>query len=83
MKRLTIESPAVYRIRVQGVLDQSSTDHLQAMEIFVENDGREQSVTVLTSRLSDQAALLGALTTLYNVFHLPLLSVECLAIGGE
>ena len=80
---LALNSSAVYRICVQGTLDQSCRDHLQVMTLLYERDESGQPITILTSQLSDQAALIGILTTLYNIYHLPLLSVECISIGGK
>jgi hypothetical protein len=40
-------------------------------------------VTTLVGRLSDQAALMGVLDTLYNYYRCPLLSVECLGEIGD
>jgi hypothetical protein len=80
---LALDSSVVYRICVQGTLDQNCRDHLQVMMLSNEHDESGQPVTILTSQLSDQAALLGVLSTLYNFYHLPLLSVECVSIGGK
>ena len=80
---LALDSSAVYRICVQGTLDQNFRDQLQVMTLLYEHDESGQPVTILTSQLLDQAALLGVLSTLYNFYHLPLLSVECVSIGGK
>ncbi len=80
---LALDSSAVYRICVQGTLGQNCRDHLQVTTLEYEHDEGGQSVTILTSQLPDQAALIGALSTLYNFYHLPLLSVECVSIGGK
>lgn len=83
MKRLTLDSSAVYRICVQGTLDRNCRDHLQTMMIFTEYDKSGYPVTILTGQLLDQAMLLGVLATLYNFYNLPLLSVECVSISGK
>ena len=70
--------PATYRIRVQGYLDQSWFDRLGGLTITTTEQEDEAPVTTLVGDLSDQAALLGVLNTLYDYYHAPLLSVEFL-----
>lgn len=81
MKRLTLDSSAVYRINVQGTLGEDCRDHMQDMKIINEHDESGHPVTILTGQLVDQAMLLGVLTTLYHFYRLPLLSVECVSIS--
>jgi hypothetical protein len=45
------------------------------MTIEIDDEAGQQSVTTLTGQLQDQAALIGALTRLYDM-RLPILSVE-------
>jgi hypothetical protein len=70
-----IETPATYRIRVQGRLDQSWSDQLNGMAITQSEASVKPPVVILFGHLRDQAALLGVLNNLYEL-HLPLLSVE-------
>jgi hypothetical protein len=71
---LKLETPATYRIRVQGRLDKNWSDRLGGMAIT--GTTRDNlPVTFLIGHLTDQAALSGVLNTLYEL-HLPLLSVE-------
>jgi len=72
---LKLETPATYRIRVQGLLDPSWSDRLCGMAISRVTGESKAPVTMLVGHLTDQAALSGVLTALYNL-HLPLLSVE-------
>ena len=74
-KELKLETPATYRIRVQGNLDNSWVDRLGGMAITVDKSLDKPSVTILEGLLPDQAALSGILNTLYEL-HLPLISVE-------
>ena len=74
-KELKLETPATYRIRVQGRLDDTWADRLGGMAITADTAADKPSVTILVGHLSDQAALSGVLNTLYEL-HLPLLSVE-------
>jgi hypothetical protein len=71
-----LDKPAVYRIKVQGVVPESWTDRLGAMGIV----SVTSAATTLEGRLPDQAALNGVLDTLYQL-HLPLLEVICLPPG--
>ena len=77
-KNLKLWTPATYRIKVQGCLEESWTDRLAGMAITASSQGDEPPVTVLEGWLPDQAALAGVLNTLYEL-HLPLLSVEILS----
>ncbi len=79
-KGIKLETPATYRILVQGSLDQAWSDRLGGMTITTHSKGNDVSVTALTGRLQDQAALSGVLNSLYEL-HLPILKVEMLQRG--
>jgi hypothetical protein len=74
------DSPAMYRIRVQGRVPTRWCDCLEGMTITVGLQEAEPLVTTLLGDLLDQAALTGVLNTLYEL-HLPVLSVERLSTG--
>jgi len=74
-KGLKLETPATYRIRVQGRLDDTWADRLGGMAITAGTAADKPPVTILVGHLADQAALSGVLNTLYEL-HLPLLSVN-------
>ena len=74
---LKLETPATYRIRVQGLLDASWSDRMSGMAINLIESEHKAPVTMLVGFLPDQAALAGVLNALYDL-HLPLLSVEYL-----
>ena len=74
-KGFKLETPATYRIRVQGRLDETWADRLGGMAITSTTTKEKLPVTLLVGHLIDQAALSGVLNTLYEL-HLPLLSVE-------
>ena len=76
---LELSTPARYRIRVKGILDEGWSDRLGGMKITTAGQGDEAPVTTLVGQLVDQAALFGVLNALYD-YHYPLLSVEYL--GG-
>ena len=77
-KGLTRDTAAVYQIRVQGCLDESWSVNMNGVNIQVQDRPDEALVTVLTGRFVDQAALVGVITSLYDL-GLPLLSVEVLS----
>ncbi len=77
--KLTLDRPAMYEIKVPGVLDERWADWEREMTMTVEIEGAGTSVTTLTGPV-DQAALQGLLRRLYSL-GLPLISVnyvECL-----
>ncbi|MFL7869426.1 MAG: hypothetical protein AB8I58_11380 [Anaerolineales bacterium] len=74
-KGLKLGTPATYRIRVQGHIDNNWSDRFGGMILTRETTAQRLKVTILQGHLTDQAALSGVLNTLYD-FHLPLLSVE-------
>ena len=65
-----MDKPAVYRIKVRGVLPDSWIDRLGGLEITAETS---EGLT-LEGWLPDQAALFGVLDTIYEL-HLCLLEV--------
>ena len=74
-KRL-FDKPGIYRIQVRGVVDAKWSDWLGGMTITTrESEGIR--VTDMVGKVTDQAALSGILTALYEM-HLPLLRVEFL-----
>lgn len=73
-----MNTPAIYRIRVEGRLDADWSDRMQGMNITDAEGAGGRSV--LVGRLKDQAALSGVLNALYEL-HLPVLSVDCLENG--
>ena len=76
-KDLKIYTPAIYRIRIQGSLEQKWSESLGGMQITVNNKGSTAPESLLVGKLADQAALSGVLNSLYDM-HFPVLSVECL-----
>ena len=73
--KLTVHAPVSYQIRVQGAVGESWCDYYAGMTIDVDHNAEQWPVTTLTGQLQDQAALIGALTHLYDM-RLPILSVE-------
>jgi len=79
VRKLKIGEAATYRIEVQGRLDENWSGRLGGMRIALSSEAGGSSVTTLSGRVRDQAALMGVLNSLYEL-HLPILSVE---IMGE
>jgi hypothetical protein len=78
-QRPSFDQPATYRIRVSGQIRPDWSDRLEGMTIALDRLDAGPPVTTLVGELSDQAALAGVLDTLYELLHLPVLSVECLS----
>jgi hypothetical protein len=72
---------AIYRIRLQGALDESWQHYLGA-GWTIEVDDPTPETTTITGATRDQAALIGLLNNLYDV-GLPLLEVEYLETSGR
>lgn len=64
-----------YRITVEGSLDEIWTERLGGMQILTRRRAGRKPLTTLRGPVSDQAALLGLINSLYE-FGFPLLSVE-------
>jgi hypothetical protein len=77
-----LETPANYRIRVEGHIREIWADQLGGMTItnVFRKDG--QAVAVLVGHLADQSLLAGVLNALYNL-QIPLLSLENLDEGNK
>jgi hypothetical protein len=80
-RKLSLDRPATYQIKVPGHLDESWSDWIGGMTIAIESEGEGPPLTTLTGAL-DQAALQGLLRRLYSL-GLPLVSVICLECGSE
>jgi hypothetical protein len=76
-KFISIETPATYRIRVKGNLDDTWSERLAGMDIMSKSTEDNESISTLVGTLVDQAELVGVLNNLYEL-HLPLLTVEVL-----
>jgi hypothetical protein len=74
-RKLTLDRPATYQIKVPGHLDESWTEWDGRMTVKVESVDDGSPVTTLTGTV-DQAALQGLLRRLYSL-GLPLISVIC------
>jgi len=72
---VSLLAPARYRICIQGTLDKNWSAYCGGMTIEHENDPKRGAMTIMTGRLTDQSALIGVLTSLYDI-GCPILSVE-------
>jgi hypothetical protein len=73
-RKLTLDRPATYQIKVPGYLDESWADWDRRMTVTVKSEDAGMPVTTLTGTL-DQAALQGLIRWLYSL-GLPLISVK-------
>jgi hypothetical protein len=73
---IPFDRPATYQISVQGRIDPDWAGLLAGMTIRMTTKKACLPVTTLEGELSDQAALLGVLNSLYEL-HLPVLLVLC------
>ena len=78
-RKLSLDRPATYQIKVPGELDERWSDWTGGMTIAVEGEGEGPPVTTLTGTV-DQAALQSLLRRLYSL-GLPLISVVCVDCG--
>jgi hypothetical protein len=74
---IPFDRPATYQINVQGRVDSKWSDRVAGMEIRNSYEQKNLPITTLEGEVSDQAALLGVLNTLYEL-HLPIISVVIL-----
>jgi hypothetical protein len=72
-RKLTLDQPVTYQIKVPGLLDEKWSEWDGMMTIMVECEDSNSPVTTLTGTI-DQAALHGLLRRLYSL-GLPLISV--------
>ncbi len=77
---VSLLEPAMYRIRIQGILDKNWSDYCGGMTIEHEGDPKQYAMTILMGKLTDQSALIGVLNSLHDIGY-PILSVEYLEAG--
>jgi len=73
-RKLTLDRPATYQIKVPVHLDESWSDWAGVVTVIVESDDDGLPVTTLTVTV-DQAALQGLLRRIYSL-GIPLMSVN-------
>jgi hypothetical protein len=71
---IPFDRPATYQIKVQGRIDPNWSDRMAGMKIRNSLEQTNPPITSLEGQVSDQAALLGVLNSLYEL-HLPIISV--------
>jgi hypothetical protein len=77
---VSLLEPAVYRIRIQGILDKDWSNYYSGMNIEHAGDPKGYAMTILTGRVADQSALIGVLNSLYDIGY-SILLVEYLEAG--
>lgn len=76
-KKLNFKKAAIYKIIVQGVLDESWSDRYRGMQITVERKKEQTAISTLVGEIRDQSALSGILNTLYEI-QMTVISVNML-----
>jgi hypothetical protein len=71
---IPFDRPVTYQINVQGRIDPAWSDRMSGMKICNSLEQTNPPITTLEGEVSDQAALLGVLNSLYEL-HLPIISV--------
>jgi len=82
LKKFNLETPATYRIRVQGHIDSAWSEIIGDVSITTDSTAKKDQVMTLLGHLVDQAALSGVLKALYDQ-RIPILSVENLDERNE
>lgn len=70
-----MDMPAAYRIRVHGRLSRSWIEAAWGGVVQVDDCAEARDQTVFIGAMTDQAALVGCINTLYNLGH-AIISVE-------
>ncbi len=73
-QRIALDEPAVYLLRVQGVISEHWLGYFDDIKVSVEGEDG-WAITTLVGRIVDQAALQGLLQKMYTL-GLVLLKVE-------
>ena len=69
--------PAIYCIKVQGIIDERFAGYFGNMVISTEKKAGDRIAGILTGKIKDQSELLGVLNALHNL-HLPIVSMQTL-----
>ena len=69
--------PAIYKITVDGVLNENMPDIISDLQISVDRSEPDEPVSILVGWMEDQTALSGVLNTIYEN-HYIIISVKML-----
>jgi len=73
----SFQKPAIYKIKVEGVLKENWIEKFQGLKISTERSLNGKPISVLAGKINDQSALSGLLTMLYD-YNMTILSVNML-----
>jgi hypothetical protein len=73
----SFQKPAIYKIKVEGVLQENWIEKFQGLKIRNERSLSGKPISVLTGKINDQSALSGLLNMLYD-YNMTILSVNML-----
>ena len=74
--RFNLGTPAYYRIKIRGFLDESWSNQMGGIVIRQANTADQTPISILQGEMIDQAALFGILNSLYGL-GFPILSLQC------
>ena len=77
----SFQKPAIYKIKVEGVLKENWIENFQGQKISTERLLSGKSISVLIGKINDQSALSGLLNMLYD-YNMTILSVNMLNSKG-
>lgn len=75
--KLRVAQPATYRIQIQGLLDESWSEHFGGLAVVPSCAAGHEGLTILHGQVLDQVMLLGILNRLCDL-GLPIRAVEWL-----
>ncbi len=73
----SFQKPAIYKIKVEGVLKENWIEKFQGLKIRNESSLSGKPISVLSGKINDQSALSGLLNMLYD-YNMTILSVKML-----
>jgi hypothetical protein len=76
-KDFSFKRSAIYKIIVQGEVQQYWSERLGDMQISVNKNAQQKTISTLVGKIPDQTALSSILNTLYEL-HLTVISVNML-----
>ena len=74
---LNFKKAAIYKIKVLGLIEDSSSDRYRGMQLTVERTKGNKIFSMLVGEIRDQSALSGILKDLYES-HLTVISIDML-----
>jgi hypothetical protein len=64
---MNAEQPMEYRVKTQGLIDESWSDGFSGLRITVEDGEDDQPITTLSGAIADEATLRGIVTRIWDL----------------